>query len=446
MSVHCTTTAAALDADLKKGPIPTTRLAPRSDEYNSYLEKVKATLLEMLNPENDPAIAKLLGKIMFSLNVSSCKELLVVMPFCRLDHTLRTLYKLGVRIPRAAFVVFRKNDDGSFTAIQTGGFINKFSNSKDRKKKHSEKASHHCSVKYSGFFIAVTYVPGYGWLITSKNSASSDSTFIKQAVEILGNLLNELPKDGTTSCFEILSVMDQVHGYPVLRNAAIHTCATKPTGEGFGTTIVPLCDNVPQADYWSVTLEQIEEIEKHRASLTYPKLLELLGMPSGGANHGEICGNVVEGLVIRFVCEDGTEEVLKIKFLSYMLNTFLVREFLAHLRKLGSPPAYELLLQEHVAKFLKKWSFQAAFEEVLQPLLRFAVEVFYGNISLDCEVRPLPTMGSYEEVVSDLPALHILAVQKYFQTNPDSLTLLGIDPKDYFQGLVHEQALVLEQV
>lgn len=398
------------------------RIDPKSERYNLLAAQIKPIVLEMLNPTKNAAIDKLLGKVYLVLHENATGEVLV-MPACGLDFVLRKLYALGVALPRAAFGIFRKTSD-SWRLVQTGGFIHKFSNFKDQKGKHVGVLS--LSVKYSGYFILVVWVEGIGWVVLSKNSADSESLFIQNAARILADVLPKLPKDGRCFCFEILAKGDQVHGYRVHQEAAIHTCATRPSGCGFGTVVVDLCEDVPRADFWSEpTLEQVETLKGSRERATYPEILKVLGSPSGGADHAAICGDVVEGVVVHFACENGGVEVLKIKFLPYMLVTFLVREFLNLLRKKENPADFASLRDDHVAKFLAKWSFSTP-ASLLCDLLNFAVDLSYNKVKLDYEVRPSSEMGSRKPVISDLPALHICAVEEFFLRNPGALVALGI--------------------
>ena len=210
------------------------------------------------------------------------------------------------------------------------------------------------TLKYSGFLTSVFLYVLDGkvcFSVSSKNS-SGDSPYVKRARALwegilTQNLLDALYASGIRCLSaECMSVEDRKHGYAAKRDALKITCAAYPIDAEhiymMGNELKDFLKNFPTllehlVESVTITLAQMQEIEKRRDVLTLKLLLEIV--PDLQTNHGEICGEILEGFVIlsdrgisdRGISDRGISDrgIVKYKIPLYTLITMWLREVLA---------------------------------------------------------------------------------------------------------------------
>lgn len=267
------------------------------------------------------------------------------------DFLIKKGKELG--LPRGFKVVFvPSNSDDEKIVLH--GFFPKFENDPNRQEEVSvPKGAKYMTFfkKFSGFLGLLFTVSVGGknyWVATSKNSASNE--FVGYAQEIFSffisdELLEQVSCEKLTLSFEVMSKHDQCHGARVLKNACILTCVSKHNSSLQRDRMVgylsledamklSLKYSIPCARLFSVPGEYIDffaaTVHNNKDVMTdslFQRICEELSIRvcSGNVTHEQILGDVLEGIVAHFILEDGSTQIMKIKFINYTVRTMVLR-------------------------------------------------------------------------------------------------------------------------
>lgn len=288
-------------------------------------------------------------------------------------------------MPRGWPIMWWPPQDGQPDRFQTFGFYPKFAND-DRQAADVEIDKSLTGLaffkKFSGFlgqFIVFIHDGELCWTVTSKNSADCTSEYVQKAVEIFGAkvsipLLEYLVKHNLHLCAEVMAKTDQTHGARVLKDSAIITMMaegkriTKGAGDYVNNNLLTyktfreiskVCHDFG-LDCGSAIVVNGTKCQKFVAALKemrdfctdklFNELVVKLAaekpesdgstlvVTEGTITHGEILGDILEGLVFHQVIggkptnadvmkaiETGNSSTVKFKFPGYTVRTMLLR-------------------------------------------------------------------------------------------------------------------------
>ncbi len=329
-----------------------------------------AEMISIKNSTNYPNLADLLKQnpkikpkcFKVSLHDSTIAYLVIIQ--CHHDTTLMKLAK-DCNFPRGFPILYIPGK-----SIQIYGFYPKFDN--DERAKKVEKSvfkdatSVSGSLKYSGFLGGVlpflwdgkVYV-----IFTSKNDADTTSKFVQDVKRIFlstsGALesIVSLATDGNYLFGEVLSKLDQQHGYAISNEAFVVTCFGKSNNYNLtsSTPIIHPNNFSTFADFATTdafcmkfglsrdghffanadnVAVLMNALERARDSMTLPMFFEIIkthaNWITGTIQHSDyIEGLILEGLVMKVTMADGTTKTVKYKFAIYTIRTMLYRTILA---------------------------------------------------------------------------------------------------------------------
>lgn len=291
------------------------------------------------------------------------------------DETAEKYYR-SYGLPRGFPVIMTQ------TEIFLYGFYGKFKNDQRQVGTlHEFKGAQmmYLTLKYSGFLgMPITWEGPDGELyctVTSKNSVGNK--FAEEGMRLYHAAVSDenverLFRSGWYVAGEFMSHQDQEHGARVLEEAFVATCVGKyirlgddeiHTGSLSSTvdldTMHPICTShgIPVAELWTISGERVQEIaeqlEDNRDFMTTTCLRDMLAdipSPEHTADHMKILGDVLEGLVIWIVDEDGNVRAIKYKFAGYTSRTFGARAALH-----DEIPWLSTKYKSHVDGYLNFW-------------------------------------------------------------------------------------------
>lgn len=281
----------------------------------------------------------------------------------------RVLIKLGTQFnfPRGFPIIWRENH-----YIHLYGFYPKFDNDDINEielPNLEQIKSLSFNFKYSGFLgqiIPFKYDDKVLYTVANKNSVG---LFFRQQfkniINLNSKLLTYLIDEHIHICGETMSTCDQTHGNIINKNAFLVTMIAKGVhiniidpSNNFPTdfnlrklnpfleylpidTIYDLCtlynldiDNMYNIYNTGSNINNIfTDIYNNRNKMDINKISEILKKHSsnikvlhGNASHNEICGNVLEGLIIKISYNSGIQsKTIKYKFPLYTVRTMLFR-------------------------------------------------------------------------------------------------------------------------
>lgn len=301
----------------------------------------------------------------------------LVMTHILVDETAEAFYR-SHGLPRGFPIIL------TGTELFMYGFYGKFAN--DRRQVgtlHEFKGAQlmYLTLKYSGFLtMPLTWEGADGKLYstaTSKNSIGND--FSEDGarlyhMSVADEDIIRLFRDGKYVAGEAMSYTDQMHGARVHKEAFVATCIGIYTrlraDEIYAGRLGKLVDhktmhetcmnfNIPVAELWTVPGAQIqnvaERLEESRDFMTTTMLRSLLDeidveCSKSSVNHMEILGDVLEGLVIWLIDDNGHTRAIKYKFANYTSRTFGIRAALN-----GDIPWLSTRYKTHVDNYLNFW-------------------------------------------------------------------------------------------
>lgn len=306
-------------------------------------------------------------KLSFNSIENAGRPAYLVMLSCHIDSILMKLAK-DCGLPRGMPIYFVP---GKFIKLQ--GFLPKFDND-DRSKSVSGKIWEGITsltgwFKLSGYLGSISAIRAENGdvivTITSKNSANENSEFVSN----LKDIVMEFPKFGEMAEYladnnlcvygEVMHMLDQQHGYAYNINSMVVTSISKARiiSDEDGVPSSPADDTNPGVTSYLPPLEVDDfckrfgflraprfvitdtaniiafgrALEANRDRMTLSLLIQLsneFGVEWIGdvsLHERLIIGNVIEGLILNLINNDGTKKTLKYKFVEYVIVTMLFR-------------------------------------------------------------------------------------------------------------------------
>lgn len=288
-------------------------------------------------------------------NCNADTDVYVIMAVGNNDSTLMELGK-KYNFPRGFPIVWVPK-----TSIELFGFYPKFENDERENTIHEFKNAEKAIVtkKFSGFLgmlIIFTINNVSHWTVLSKNSANYNSPFVQEAKKLFEPFVTVqlLEQRGTTWCAEILSQTDQTHGSCVLLETPVTTCIsrgsffdiTQDTTSEYLVKFMQTLDmhdfckkhGLPVADVIIIDekvqefLTQLSNERDFTTNSSFDKLIteSKCKIVKGNIDHREVCGDRLEGLVIKMINKNHTEQTLKYKFPFYTSVTMFLRTALSN--------------------------------------------------------------------------------------------------------------------
>jgi RNA:NAD 2'-phosphotransferase (TPT1/KptA family) len=249
------------------------------------------------------------------------------------------------------------------------GFYPKFENDARNQNKLNESEFEgdelNFNFKYSGFLGQIIAFEIEGkpyWTTCSKKATNTD--FSKDLYRIIKDKMNsafveKLCNEKIHFCGETMSKNDQMHGSRIETEALIVTSVGK--GKWYDLTLCAEIDKLVEEDSYFVDFypnEKMQEfakenglsvdniykisrddiksfmetLEKSRNFIDVEKMMEIIRetigveIKEGNITHQEICGNILEGLIIK-IRSTGTKTI-KYKFPFYTSRTMLLRSYI----------------------------------------------------------------------------------------------------------------------
>ena len=223
--------------------------------------------------------------------------------------------------------------------------------------------------KLSGFLGSISAIRGENGdvivTITSKNSANENSEYISYLKDIVmdfpnfGELAEFLADNNLCIYGEVMHMLDQKHGYAYNLNSLVVTSISEARiiSDEDGVPSSPPDDTKPGVTSY-VSPEKVDKIcerfgllraprfvikdaaniiafglalESNRDRMTLSLLIQLSNefgvewIGDVGLHERLIIGNVIEGLILNLINNDGTKQTLKYKFAEYVILTMLFR-------------------------------------------------------------------------------------------------------------------------
>ena len=337
--------------------------------------------------------------------------------------------------PRGFPLVMNLDDQ----TIEACGFFEKFENDDKQSSfqtniediiSSEKEVDIQCSIKYSGF-LSCCFLTNEGgkfrFHVFSKNSGSTDSPYVIAATKQWSSLLDEntiekLYALGIRGIWgECIDQTDQVHGYGVNRNTMVITGlsyeipedAKRPNTIG-GKEMAAILFDFPKllrtsATSFKVSLESMEELEKHRDTTTIAVLQRLFNSDEGKLaceEHKAIVGSRPEGLIFRVTTHAGVH-IFKYKFAPYTLVTMCVRHIFT--KNLGEQKKL-LWIENYLTRWVVDETKRGSFRTIIYQIINLI-----QSVSTDTPVAPW-----------------IIATDEVFRTLIDSDGLIRLpEPTEY---------------
>jgi shikimate kinase len=238
------------------------------------------------------------------------------------------------------------------------GFLPKFSNDERCQEVDNFKGAQIESIrffkKWSGFLgqlLVWKHNERTYWTVCSKNSASFESNFVKDAHRLFvpyvtPELVQKMVSGQYHICAEIMSKYDQVHGAKVLKESPVVTVIGRKSQNSkefvsFMThsEVVRFCSQFGLPCDSAITIQGtiqcmsfLDKLSQERDYLTDSSLNTLvqtqsnsLKIEQGTISHSEILGERLEGLVLNITCKNQQLMTKKYKFPGYTIRTMLFR-------------------------------------------------------------------------------------------------------------------------
>lgn len=261
----------------------------------------------------------------------------------------------------------------------------------------------------------------------------------------------EIADSKLTLCFEVMSRYDQSHGARVINEATILTCLSKFNGIhdkiSVGTTRIveymsledvrefgmrigaPVANLFISEDVESINkfAELLHQAKNYATNEEFNTLCQEAGINilQGNTNHELVLGNVLEGIVAKFILADGSVHTLKLKLVSYIIRTMALRS------ALHPGPKHPLALDSS-SKALRSF-----FDRIIsnwttdKDATGYWVEVCMRSYDLAQDKPTYPPNTTSEGYFTDVVAPHISAVDEIV----GDFTPADFEPEEKFKDL-----------
>lgn len=291
--------------------------------------------------------------------------------------------------------------------------------------------------KYSGYLgmLGCFELDGEVFAVAGSKKSTSNS-FAVDCSRLCAEWLTldaarELAGCGMTLSFEVMSKFDQTHGARVIGESTILTCVSTHNGHlnvlGEKECLfayhkledvrkLGLRINAPVANLFvSENVESIRkfsillhEAKNYASNREFNALCEEAGIEvlPGNTNHELVLGNVLEGIVAKFILADGRVETLKLKLVSYIIRTMALRSALNpgpchRLSSDSSPFALRLFFEQ----IISNWTTEPKATE-------YWIEVCMRAYTLAKTLPSYPSNTTPRDFFTDTVGPHILAVDE----------------------------------